>query len=99
MGVRILASLTAILGSTALTLGCLIAVVRGTILAVSIDKAPLRFLAVAADFALGTIALLGCIFLATHLAVRILGVGQTDFPAMHLGTDSSNVSSEDPAKI
>ena len=58
----------------------MIALVRGTIIAVSIGDLPLRILAVLADLVLGTMLLLGCIYLATHLAVRILGVGNAEFP-------------------
>ena len=67
-------------GAAALTLATMIALVQGTILAVSIGDLPLRILAVSADLVLGTIFLLGCIYLATHLAVRILGVGNAEFP-------------------
>jgi hypothetical protein len=31
---------------------------------------------------IGTVLLLGCIYLATHLAVRILGVGNAEFPPL-----------------
>jgi hypothetical protein len=60
----------------------MIALVRGTIFAVSIANLPIRVLAVFADILLGTALLVGCIYLATHLAVRILGVGQADFPPL-----------------
>ena len=99
MGMRILASLTAVLGAAALTLACLIALVQGTIRAVSIDQIPLRVLAVAADLVFGTVLLLGCIYLATHLAVRILGVGQAEFPPLPIDEYSSDVRSGDSAKI
>jgi len=99
LGVRIAASMTAVLGSAALTLACLIAVVQGTIHAVSIDQTALRLLVLAADFILGTSALLACIYLATHLAVRILGVGQAEFPPLTVETDSENLSSNDSPKI
>ncbi len=80
MGVRILASVAAVLGAAALTLASMIALVQGTILAVSIEEIPLRILAVGADLVLGTVLLLLCIYLATQLAVRILGVGNAEFP-------------------
>jgi hypothetical protein len=70
----------AIAGATALTLATMIALVQGTILAVSIGDPSLRILAVCADLVLGTILLVSCIYLATHLAVRILGVGNAEFP-------------------
>ena len=99
MGVRILASVTAVLGAAALTLACMIALVQGTIQAVSIDPIQLRVLAVAADLLLGTALLLGCIYLATHLAVRILGVGNAEFPALPVDEHSSVARSGDSSKI
>jgi hypothetical protein len=96
---KILASITAVLGAAVLTLACMIALVQGTIRAVVIDQIPLRVLAVAADFVLGTILLLGCIYLATHLAVRILGVGRAKFPPLPIDEYSSDVRSGDSAKI
>jgi hypothetical protein len=99
VGVRILASVTAVLGAAALTLACMIALVQGTIRAVSIDQIPVRVLAIAADFILGTVLLLGCIYLATHLAVRIVGVGQAEFPPLPVDEYSSEVRSGDSAKI
>jgi hypothetical protein len=99
MGVRILASVTAVLGTAVLTLACVVALVQGTIRAVSIDQIPLRVLAVAADLAFGTVLLLGCIYLATHLAVRIVGVGQAEFPPLPIDEYSSELRSGDSAKI
>jgi uncharacterized membrane protein YedE/YeeE len=99
MSVRILASLTAVLGAAALTLACMIALVQGTIRAVTIDQIPLRILAISADFVFGTVLLLGCIYLATHLAVRIVGVGRAEFPPLPVDEYSSEVRSGDSAKI
>ena len=99
MSVRILASVTAVLAAATLTLACMIALVQGTILAVSIEQFPLRVLAVSADLIFGTGLLLGCIYLATHLAVRILGVGHAEFPALPVEEYSSDVRSGDSAKI
>ena len=82
MAVRILASMTAVLGAAGLTLVCMIAIVQGTIRAVSIDQITLRVLVVTADFLFGSVLLLGCIYLATHLAVRIVGVGHAEFPPL-----------------
>jgi len=78
----IIARVVAVIGAAVLTLATMIALVQGTILAVSIAILPLRILAVVADGFLGTVLLVGCIYLATHLAVRILGVGQDDFPPL-----------------
>ena len=74
--------MAAVIGAAVLTLATMIALVQGSILAVSIANLPLRIVAVAVDIVLGTILLVGCIYLATRLAVRILGVGQTDFPPL-----------------
>jgi hypothetical protein len=80
--VTIIARVVAVIGAAVLTLATMIALVQGTILAVSIANLPLRTLAVVADGLLGTVLLIGCIYLSTHLAVRILGVGQDDFPPL-----------------
>jgi hypothetical protein len=96
---RILSSLVAVLGAAAITLSALIALVEGTIRALSIDPLPLRALAIAADLLFGTLLLLGCIYLATHLAARILGVGNAEFPALPVDEYSSEVRSGDDAKI
>jgi hypothetical protein len=99
VGMRILASITAVLGAAALTLASMIALVLGTIRAVSIDHILLRVLAVAADLVLGTVLLLGCIYLATHLAVRIVGVGHAEFPPLPMDEYSRDARSGDSAKI
>jgi hypothetical protein len=97
--VRILASMTAVLGAAALTLACMIALVEGTIRALAIDQFSLRAAAIAADIIFGSVLLLGCIYLATHLAVLILGVGDAEFPALPIDEYSSEVRSGDSAKI
>jgi hypothetical protein len=63
------------------------------------EQFPLRVLAVTADLILGTILLLGCIYLATHLAVRIVGVGRAEFPPLPIDEYSRDVRSGDSAKI
>jgi len=79
---KIFAGVVAVVCAAALTLATMIALVQGTIAAVSLVNLPLRILAVAADLLFGTVLLLGCIYLATHLAVRILGVGNAEFPPL-----------------
>lgn len=79
---KILASVAAVLGAAGLTLATMIALVQGTIAMVSIAYLPLRILAGAADVVIGTVLLVGCIYLATHLAVRILGVRTAEFPTL-----------------
>jgi hypothetical protein len=99
MVMKILSSVIAVLGAAALTLASMLALVRGTIRAVSIDQIPLRLLAISADLVLGTVLLVGCIYLATHLAVRIVGVGNAEFPPLPVDEYSSEVRSGDSAKI
>lgn len=77
---KIFAGVVAVAGAAALTLATMLALVQGTILVLAIGNLPLRILAVSADIVLGIVLLVGCIYLATHLAVRILGVGNADFP-------------------
>jgi hypothetical protein len=96
---RILASLTAVLGAAALTLACMIALVQGTILAVAIEQVALRVLAVSVDFIFGTLLLLSCIYLATHLAVHILGVGHAEFPPPPVEEFSGDARSADSSRI
>jgi len=91
---KVLVCVIAVAGAAALTLITLIALVRGTIIAVSISNLPLRILAVAADILLGTVLLLGCIYLATRLAVRILGVEHADFPPSPEDTHQTEPSSK-----
>jgi hypothetical protein len=85
------AGVTAVVGAALLTLATMIALVQGSILAVSIANLPFRILAVAADIILGTVLLVGCIYLATHLAVRILGVGHADFPPLPEDTNQTDL--------
>jgi len=77
---KILTALVAVLTAAALTLGAVFAVVRGTMAAISVGNLSLRILAATADALLGSLLLIGCIYLATQLAVRILGVGRAEFP-------------------
>lgn len=79
--------LIAVIGSAAVTLATMVALVRGTIATLSIDNPYLRILAEAADVLFGTVLLLGCIYLATRLAVLILGVGQAEFPPVPQDTN------------
>jgi hypothetical protein len=99
MIVRIVASVIAVVGSAAVTMACMFALVRGTIRAVTLNPMALRVFAVAADLVFGTVLLLGCIYLATHLAVLILGVGHSEFPTLPVEEYSSEVRSGDSAKI
>ena len=71
MIVKILAAVAAVAGAASLTLATMIALVEGTIMAVSI-----------ADLVLGTFLLVACIYVATHLTVEIVGVGNAEFPPL-----------------
>jgi hypothetical protein len=82
---KVLAGLIAVVGDAALTLGAVIALVRATIYILAIENVLLRVLAVAGDVLLGTLLLIGCIYVSTHLAVRILGVGQSALPSLPAG--------------
>jgi hypothetical protein len=77
---KILLALVAVLVAASLTLGAVFTVIWGTLAAISVENLLLRILAVTADALLGSLLLIGCIYLATQLAVRILGVGRAEFP-------------------
>jgi hypothetical protein len=57
MVVKLFASVAAVAGAAVLTLATMLALVKGTIMAVSMGNPPLRILAVSADFVLGTLLL------------------------------------------
>jgi hypothetical protein len=95
---KILASIAAVAGAAALTLAAMIALVEGTILAVSIENLALRAAAVAADVFLGTILLVGCTYVATRLAVRIVGVGNAEFPVVPEDAPHADAPSDDLSK-
>jgi hypothetical protein len=77
----------------------MIALVQGTIMAVSVVNLPVRVLAVFADLVLGTLLLLGCIYLATRWAVRILGVGNAEFPTLPSDASGVDVRLKDPKTV
>ena len=57
----------------AMTLTAMFTLVRATVYVTSISSPLPRALAIAAELLLGVILLLGTVWLATHLAVRIYG--------------------------
>jgi hypothetical protein len=57
----------------AMTLGAMFTLVRATLYVTSIPSPLQRTVAIAAELLLGVVLLLGTIWLATHLAVRIFG--------------------------
>jgi hypothetical protein len=92
---KVLASTIAVLGAGGLTLLCIVALVQGTIRALSLESVPLRVVAVIADIVLGTVLLIGCVYLATRLAVVIVGVGRSEFPSFPGNQSAPEVRSED----
>jgi hypothetical protein len=79
---KVLARVVVVIVAAALTLAAILALVQGTIDAISLNNLPLRVLAVLADLACGALLLVGCIWMVTRLAVLILGVGHEEFPPM-----------------
>jgi len=100
---RVFAGIVAVIGAAALTLGAMVVLVQSTILFVSIQNLPLRIFAIIGDVLLGTVLLVGCIYLATHLAVRIMGVGRAEFPPlpdqMHQDDPLASVQPPDSAVL
>jgi len=68
------AVLTALL-VVAMTLGAMLVLVRATLAVAQMSNPLLRALAVVAELVLGVVLLVGTVYLATHLAVRIFGGG------------------------
>jgi hypothetical protein len=64
----------------AMTLTAMFTLVRATVYVTSIASPLPRALAIAAELLLGVILLLGTVWLATHLAVRIYGRKDTSPP-------------------
>jgi hypothetical protein len=92
---KVIASAVAVLGAAGLTLACMFAIVAGTTRALGFESLPLRVLAVAADFVIGSVLLIGCIYLVTRLAGLILGVGHSEFPSF----PANDSSPRDSGKI
>jgi hypothetical protein len=76
---KILASVFTVVLTIAMTLAAMFTLVRATVYVTSIDSPAPRALAVGAELVLGVVLLLGTLWLATHLAVRIFG--KTSAPA------------------
>ena len=70
---RILASIVTTILIVAMTLGAMFTLVRTTVYVTSIPSPLQRAIAIAAELLLGVVLLLGTVWLATHLAVRIFG--------------------------
>jgi hypothetical protein len=70
---RVLASILTTLLIVAMTLAAMFTLVRATVYVTSIESPLDRAAAIAAELLLGVVLLLGTVWLATHLAVRIFG--------------------------
>jgi hypothetical protein len=57
----------------AMTLGAMFALIRVTLYVIGIESPLFRGIGFAAELLLGVVLLLGTVWLATHLAVRIFG--------------------------
>jgi hypothetical protein len=74
---RILASILTTILILAMTLAAMFTLVRTTVYVTSIESPLQRTVAIAAELFLGVVLLLGTVWLATHLAVRIFGVKES----------------------
>jgi len=81
----ILASILTTVLIVAMTLAAMFTLVRTTVYVTSIESPLHRAAAIAAELLLGVLLLLGTVWLATHLAVRIFGVKETSPPGGPLG--------------
>ena len=77
---RIIASILTTILIVAMTLAAIFTLVRTTVYITSIPSPLQRTVAIAAELLLGVVLLLGTVWLATHLAVRIFGVKDAPSP-------------------
>jgi hypothetical protein len=78
--VKILASILTTMLIVAMTLVAMFTLVRATSYVTSIASPLQRAAAIAAELLLGVVLLLGTVWLATHLAVRIFGKKESSSP-------------------
>jgi hypothetical protein len=78
--VKILASILITMLIVAMTLAAMFTLVRATSYVTSIVSPVQRAAAIAAELLLGVVLLLGTVWLATHLAVRIFGKKEPSSP-------------------
>lgn len=71
---RILAAIFTTILTIALTLGAMFALVAATLKVTAIQSPVQRAIAIAAELVFGIVLLLGTVWVATHLAVRIFHV-------------------------
>ena len=77
---RIFLSVLTTILIVAMTLGAMFTLVRATVFVTSIPSPLQRAIAIAAELLLGVVLLLGTVWLATHLAVRIFSVKDAPSP-------------------
>jgi hypothetical protein len=77
---KILASMLTTILIVAMTLAAMFSLVRATSYVTSIASPVQRTVAVGAELLLGVVLLLGTVWLATHLAVRIFGKKEPSSP-------------------
>jgi hypothetical protein len=77
---RIFLSVLTTILIVAMTLAAMFTLVRATVYVTSIPSPLQRAAAIAAELLLGVVLLLGTVWLATHLAVRIFGVKDAPSP-------------------
>ena len=77
---RIFASIVTTILIVVMTLGAMFTLVRATVFVTSIPSPLQRAIAIAAELLLGVVLLLGTVWLATHLAVRIFSVKDAPSP-------------------
>lgn len=76
----ILASILTTLLIVALTMGAMFTLVAATLRVTSIESPAQRAVAIGAELVLGVVLLLGTVWVATHLAVRIFGKSEPSSP-------------------
>jgi hypothetical protein len=76
----ILASVFTIILTIAMTLTAMFTLVRATVYVTSLGSPLQRAAAIGAEMLLGVVLLLGTVWLATHLAVRIFGKNAPSSP-------------------
>ena len=81
---KILASVFTTALTIAITLAAMFTLVRATEYVTSIQSPVQRAVAIGAELVLGVVLLLGTVWLATHLAVRIFGKKTPPAPGGHL---------------
>jgi hypothetical protein len=81
----ILASALTVILIVAMTLAAMFTLVRATVYVTSLESPLDRAIAIGAELLLGVVLLLGTVWLATHLAVRIFSTKEPPSPGGPLG--------------